>query len=56
MAMLLSCIFARILRSPMYTLLFWQLKKRQSGTSKHELREKACQMALSALLRGVGRR
>src|SRR5690242_6971788 len=35
----------------MYTLLSWQLKKRQSGTSKHEVREKACHVALSALPR-----
>src|SRR5689334_5642178 len=32
----------------MYTLLSWQLKKRQSGTSKHEVREKARHVALSA--------
>src|SRR5256885_2798046 len=48
----LSCVFARIPRSPMYPLLSWQLKKPQTGTSKHELKENACQIALSALLRG----
>src|SRR5690349_24850777 len=29
----LSCVFARILRSLMHTLLSWQLKKPQTGTS-----------------------
>ena len=48
----LSCVFARILRSFMHTLLSWQLKKPQTGTSKHELKERACHIALSALLRG----
>src|SRR6266516_2058747 len=48
----LSCVFARILRSLMHTLLSWQLKKPQTGTSKHELNERACHIALSALLRG----
>src|SRR5690348_3157638 len=48
---LLSCVFARILRSLMYRLLSWQLKKPQSGTSKHEVREKACHVALPALPR-----
>src|SRR6266567_4203078 len=48
----LSCVFARILRSLMHTLLSWQLKKPQTGTSEHELKEGACHIALSALLRG----
>ena len=48
----LSCVFARILRSLMHTLLSWQLKKPQTGTSEHELKERACHIALSALLRG----
>ena len=48
----LSCVFARILRDLMHTLLSWQLKKPQTGTSKHELKERACHIALSALLRG----
>src|SRR6266403_1227967 len=48
----LSCVFARIFRSLMHTLLSWQLKKPQTGTSEHELKERACHIALSALLRG----
>src|SRR5438132_4094350 len=48
----LSCVFARILRSLMHTLLSWQLKKPQTGTSEHELKERACHIALSALPRG----
>src|SRR5882672_10700815 len=47
----LSCVFARILRSLMHTLLSWQLKKPQTGTSEHELKERACHIASSALLR-----
>src|SRR2546423_299852 len=50
--MRLSCVFTRILRSPMYTLLSWQLKKPQTGISGHELKENACRIALSALPRG----
>src|SRR5436305_927617 len=41
----LSCVFARILRSFMHTLLSWQLKKPQTGTSEHELKERACHIA-----------
>src|SRR6201982_850604 len=48
----LSWVFARILRSLMHTLLSWQLKKPQTGTSEHELKERACHIALSALPRG----
>ena len=47
----LSCVFAGILRSLMHTLLSWQLKKPQTSTSEHELKERACHIALSALLR-----
>src|SRR5690242_12852345 len=47
----LSWVFARMLRSLMHTLLSWQLKKPQTGTSEHELKERACHIALSALLR-----
>src|SRR6201989_2922383 len=36
----------------MHTLLSWQLKKPQTGTSEHELKERACHIALSALPRG----
>src|SRR6266704_3492719 len=39
-------------RSLMHTLLSWQLKNPQTGTSEHELKERACRIALSALLRG----
>src|SRR6185437_5248800 len=48
----LSCVFARILRSFMHTLLSWQLKKPQTGTSKHELKERARHIASSALPHG----
>jgi hypothetical protein len=48
----LSCVFARTSRSLMHTLLSWQLKKPQTGTSKHELKERACHSPLSALPRG----
>jgi hypothetical protein len=41
----LSCVFARILRSFMHTLLSWQLKRPQTGTSEHELKERACHIA-----------
>src|SRR5437016_2012299 len=45
----LSCVFAEILRSLMHALLSWQFKKAQTGTSEHELKERACHLTLSAL-------
>jgi hypothetical protein len=48
----MSSVFAQILHGLMHRLLSWQPKRPQIGTSRHELREKACVIALHALQRG----